>query len=430
MIHGDPVYSTGGFCIVRRFISAVVVLSCILAAGSALASPSMLPNFWFFNAVPGATFDTPTTMAFLPDGRLLVGEKQGRVWIVKDGTRLPTPVWQSQNEILDEGDKGLLCIAVDPNFVSNRFVYFLYTVDPDTNGVDDNILAFSRLARYRMSSVGDTNLVDPASRALLFGRVWNEGPTIGSITHSIGALRWGADGSLLVTAGDGAEYTQMDPGGLQPDMFGPGKANPNEDIGAFRAQDITSLDGKVLRINPRSGAGYASNPFWNGDSMSVRSRVWAYGLRNPFRFTVRGGGMTDPALGKPGTLYIGDVGWETWEEIDIATAGGRNFGWPCWEGKHQNSPYQQATPAHNGCGTTGTATNPSAFTQPVADWNHSNANLSSPSGVKGNSSIGGAFYTGVGFPVTWRGRYFFGDYGYGWIRTATVDANDNVTAGR
>jgi glucose/arabinose dehydrogenase len=388
----------------------------------------MLPNFWFLNAVPGATFDTPTTMAFLPDGRLLVGEKQGRVWMVKDGTRLPTPVWQSQDEILDEGDKGLLCVAVDPNFASNRLVYFLYTVDPDTNGVDDNILAFSRLTRYQMSATGDTDVVDPASRAILFGRVWGEGPTIGSITHSIGALRWGADGSLLVTAGDGAEYTQMDPGGLQPDMFGPGKANPNEDIGAFRAQDITSLDGKVLRINPRSGAGYPSNPFWNGDSMSVRSRVWEYGLRNPFRFTVRANGMTNPALGKPGTLYIGDVGWETWEEIDIATQGGRNFGWPCWEGKHSNTPYQQASPAHNGCGSTGTATNPSAFTLPVADWNHFTANSSSPSGVKGNSSIGGAFYTGVNFPVTWRGRYFFGDYGYSWIRTATVDANDNVTA--
>jgi glucose/arabinose dehydrogenase len=408
---------------------AAITLALLLAAVPVAASPSLPANFWFFNAVPGTQFDTPTTIAFLPDGRLLVGEKRGRVWMVKDGFRLPTPVWSSENEILNEGDKGLLAITVDPDFTTNRRVYFLYTVDPDTNGVDEsNSDGFGRLARFQLRATGDTNTVDPATRTLLFGRVWSEGPTVGSLTHTIGSLRWGADKSLIVSCGEGSQFTYMDAGGHDPEMFEPGRANPNEDIGAFRSQDITSMCGKVLRINPQDGHGYPSNPFWNGDPTSVRSRVWAYGLRNPFRLTVRPGGNPDPALGHPGSIFIGDVGWETWEELDVSKSGGENFGWPCREGTHDNPEYDVAQPAHNGCGSTGTSTNPSPYTGPLGDWHHDDPSISSIPWVEGNSALGGAFYTGVGFPVTWRGRLFFGDYGYGWIRTATVDPGDNVTA--
>ena len=131
-------------------------------------------------SMPGATFDNPTTIAFFPDGRMLVGEKAGIAWMVSNsGTRLPTPVWSRELEVLNEGDKGLLAVAVDPDFFLNHYVYYLYTVDPDSNGVDDNNSdAFGRLTRYQMSAV-DTNVVDPDSRTILFGRVWSEGPTIG-----------------------------------------------------------------------------------------------------------------------------------------------------------------------------------------------------------------------------------------------------------
>jgi glucose/arabinose dehydrogenase len=411
---------------IRRGALALLLL---LAASPAAATPALPANFWFFNGVPGATFDTPTTIAFLPDGRMMVGEKRGVAWMVSNsGTLQSTPVWSRELEVLNEGDKGLLAVAVDPDFFLNHYVYFLYTVDPDSNGVDDNNSdAFGRLTRYQMSAV-DTNVVDPDTRTILFGRVWSEGPTIGSITHTIGSLRWGADKSLLVSMGEGSQYTVMDPGGLDADMFLPGRANPYDDIGAFRSQDITILGGKVLRINPHTGEGYPSNPFWNGNPNSIRSRVWAYGLRNPFRIAVRPNGDPDPSLGKPGSIYIGDVGWETWEELSVSKHGGENFGWPCREGSHNNPAYIAATPAHNGCGSVGTATNPSAYTSPLGDWHHSQSSQSSIPFVTGNSALGGVFYTGVGFPVTWRGRLFFGDYGYSWIRTATVDANDNVTA--
>ena len=77
----------------------------------------------------------------MPDGRLLVAEKRGRVYVVDHGTKLPTPMWQRENEVLNNGDRGLLDVAVDPYFFVNHYVYFLYTVDPDSNGTDTNTKA-------------------------------------------------------------------------------------------------------------------------------------------------------------------------------------------------------------------------------------------------------------------------------------------------
>ena len=98
---------------------------------------------------------------------------------------------------------------------------------------------------------------------------------------------------------------------------------------ALRAQNIDQYPGKILRITT-SGAGVPSNPFWNGEPNAIRSKVWAYGLRNPFRMALR-----------PGTNipYVGDVGWDAFEEIDVATAGA-NFGWPCYEGTGRQPGYE------------------------------------------------------------------------------------------
>ena len=161
------------------------------------------------------------------------------------------------------------------------------------------------------------------------------------------------------------------------------------------------LAGKILRLNPDTGQGYPSNPYWDGNASSVRSRVWLYGLRNPYRFCLKPGtGGTDPAAGTPGTLYIGDVGWKTYEETNIAKVKGLNFGWPCYEGFGANSEYQAGAPAHNGCGSFGTATNPASQSAPSASWHHGNDNLSSPTGFHGNTSIGGVFYGSNKYPAS------------------------------
>ncbi|HET9326805.1 MAG TPA: PQQ-dependent sugar dehydrogenase [Candidatus Eisenbacteria bacterium] len=395
-------------------------------APSATAYLTVPSGFVVENAVPGAAFDTPTSMAFLPDGRMLVGLKEGTVWLVQNGGKLPGPALDLRRVVLNQADRGLLDVAVDPNFNANRHLYFIYVVDPDSNMVDTNDDAYSRLVRYQLP-IG-SNIVDTTTRAVLFGRNWAEGPPCGSESHTVGSLRWGADGSLIVSHGDGAQFDGVDEGGDDPGLFLPGRTNPVENIGAYRAQYVGSLAGKILRLDPATGLGYPSNPFYDGNPASVRSRVYAYGLRNPFRLCVRPGtGNADPSQGRPGSIYLGDVGWDTWEELSIATTPGLNFGWPCREGLHTTAYVGAPPPAHSGCSSLGTPNNPATvFTPPVSDWHHFTASLSSPSGVTGNAASGSVFYEGTLYPAAYQGRYFFADFGQSWIRAATVDANDNI----
>jgi glucose/arabinose dehydrogenase len=413
----------------RRLLLPLLPAVLLAFAAPAHGAPVIPANFVVENAVPGTSFVVPTSLAFLPDGRFMVAEKRGMVWLVNGGAKLPNAVWSSTDEVLDSQDRGLLDVAIDPDYVHNHYVYFLYTVDPDSDGTDTNVYTFGRLTRYQMNAVGDTNVVNPATRTILMGTNWRTGPIVLFLSHAIGSLRWGRDGSLLVTAGDGADFNQMDPGGLQPSAFGANLADPAMDIGSFRSQDITNLNGKVLRLNPLTGNGYASNPYYDGNVSSNRSKVWAYGLRNPFRFNLRPGtGVTDPAAGNPGVVYLGDVGWNTWEEMNVVKTPGQNFGWPCYEGLLAQSQYQAASPAHNGCGSVGSATNPASPSLPTATWNHSDPNAGSPPGFNGNTSIGGVFYSDTLYPANYRGRYFFGDYGQEWIRVATMDGNNNLIA--
>lgn len=384
------------------------------------------PNFVVENAVPNVTFEIPTRIAFLPDGRMLVAEKRGRVWMVANGVRNPVPFWESEDEVLNEGDRGLLAVAADPGFATNRRVYFLYVVDPDTNGVDSDTDSFGRLTRYTVSTT-NPDVVDMSSRTVLIGTGWADAPVVGSTSHSAGDLGFGRDGSLFVSFGDGAHFTGVDAGGLDPPLFEPGRASPLEDIGAFRAQWIGSLSGKILRIDPGTGHGYPSNPFWDGNPLSVESRVWCYGLRNPFRFARRPGtGHTDPSLGQPGTLYIGDVGWQFWEEHDVARTGGLNFGWPCYEGANPQPSYQAANPAHHSCDSLGLGDDDGVLTGPSVWYHHMNPQSSVPNGLQGNTSIGGAFYTGNIYPPLYQNHYFIADFGWEWIKLAQVDENDNI----
>lgn len=414
----------------RLLLSSALLIVAIatLAASPSLAAPAVPPQFVVEDVAPGAAFSIPVGIAFFPGGRMLVAEKGGRVFTVKNGVKHPTPLWDRQSEVLSNGDRGLLGIAVDPRYNgnTNRWIYLLYTVDPDSNGTDSDNDAFGRLIRVQVSA-SDSHVVSYSSRQVLMGINWRQGPVSGGDSHTVGALRFGRDGSLLVSIGDGAQYNAMDAGGLDPAAFSSKRTDPYEDIGSFRAQYLGSLAGKILRINPDNGQAYPSNPYWDGSPTSARSKVWAYGLRNPYRFSVRPAtGSTDPAAGNPGTLYIGEVGWTAYEELDVARAGGRNFGWPCFEGSGANSSYQGASPAHHGCGTIGTAENPATHSAPLSWWHHATDSQSNPPGFHGNAAVGGVFYRGTRYPAQYRNHYFFGDYGQSWMRVAVMDENDNL----
>lgn len=400
-------------------------LAAALASAPVLAAPSAPPQFVVENLFPGVTFNTPTDIAWLPDGRALVTEKRGYVWMVANGVKSAQPVLDIRADVLDQNDRGLISIARDPAFFVNHYIYVLYVVDPDSNNIETNANAFSRLSRYTINFT-DSSTVIPSSRRILFGRTWTEGPVSCADSHTGDDLEWGSDGSLLVSIGDGASYTATDAGGLHAAAFTAGRTDPYEDIGAFRAQSLSSLTGKVLRLNPATGFGYASNPFADGNLASKRSRVWAYGLRNPFRIRVRPGtGAADTSAGNPGVVYVGDVGWTLVEEQDIATAPGRNFGWPCFEGNLSNGAYQSASPAHNGCGSVGSADNPSPFTAPMIYYGRTSG--TSNFGLIGNTAIGGTFYTGTRYPTAYRG-YVFGDYGSNWIAVGALNGSGVVNS--
>ncbi len=410
-----------------RLLRLVALAACAAAAATpASAAPAVPSSFVVERAVTNASLATPTCLAFLPDGRMLVGEKEGRVWLVDHGLRAPAPVWDGKPEVGAAQDCGLMSIAVDPQFATNRFVYLLYAVDPDSNGVESSDFSFGRLTRYQLSP----DLVAPtaiaASRTILMGVDWTHGPLIAGSAHGVGSLRFGVDGSLLVSIGDGAYSNETDAGGMYPEGFGSGRTDPAEDIGAFRARDPSSLSGKVLRIDKATGRGFPSNPFYDPAAPgSARSRVWAYGMRNPFRMAVRPGtGASNPALGMPGTLFIGDVGWVTWEELDVAREGGHDFGWPCFEGAQAQDSYALATPSRLGCDPLDEPT------APTIAWHHTDASVAIPPvpGLIGNCAMVGAFYTGSRYPAPFQGGLFFADFGGNWIRVATFDGNDRAVA--
>lgn len=379
-------------------------------------SATLPPGFYLEDAVD-ATFTVPVAVAFAPGGRMFVVEKRGVVRVVQNGVLLPEPFLDIQDEVLNHGDRGLLGIAVDPAFETNRRVFLSYTVDHQSTANSARQDAYARVTSYQ-GRADNPSVADPASRRVLIGETFATGIPSCYFSHTIGTLAVGADGTLLVGTGDGAHYGRMDDGGEYPVCFQPGKLPASEDIGAFRSLRVQSLAGKILRVNPETGRGLASNPFYTGNPDDTASKVWALGLRNPYRFSMsHDGASTDPSAGDPGTLYVGDVGWTRWEELNVVR-GGENFGWPCNEGPGPHTSYQAGTPATNGCSTPMTGT----LTGPTFTWHHSDANQSSPRGLAGRAVVGGEIYRGDRYPAEYTGRLFFGDYPNGWTATAPLDA--------
>jgi len=381
-----------------RLASATSLLVLALAPNRAPAQ-NLPPDFV---AEPvGGTWNLPTCVCFAGSDDMLVAEKAGVLWDVRRGFRHAKPVIDLQQEIINNGDRGLLSVAVDPQWSINGFIYLYYIVDPNEDGDDSEQETFGRLTRY--TTYVDVNgdlLCDPASRTILLGATWPEGTPALHYSHTAGDLRFAADGSLLVSTGDGAHFDVTDFGGYDPNGFGAGKFDSSEDIGAFRSQSLTSLAGKILRIDPATGYGLPDNPYYTGNGADNASRVWVLGLRNPFRFCL------DPGSGSPERIYTGDVGWGTWEEVNRATKG-LNFGWPCWEGIATCKQYYNNNPF-------GLCHDATLFTKPLIYWHHTDPkNI----GYIGSASAGVCIYNGTEYPSKYRGRLFYADYANSWIRS-------------
>ena len=286
------------------------------------------------------------------DPRLFIVEKGGTIRIVQNGALLPTPFLDLSAQVSTGGEQGLLGLAFDPQYASNgRFVVHYTDLAGDT-----------RVSLFRVSQ--DPNVAEPASELAVLA-VDQPFPN-----HNGGQVLFGPDGYLYVMLGDGG--SAGDPGD--------------------RGQSLADLLGSILRIQPLETGGYAvpaDNPF--AGMPDVRSEIWSYGLRNPWRVDI------DPATGD---LYVADVGQGQWEEVSVSTAAagagrGVNFGWRIMEG-----PDCFGT---SSCDQTG-------LELPVVWYDHG----------RGCSITGGFVYRGAAIPAL-QGHYFYSDYCSGFVRSFRLE---------
>ncbi|NUU24812.1 MAG: PKD domain-containing protein, partial [Streptomycetaceae bacterium] len=313
-----------------------------IPAQTASAAPVLPPGF-LLRDMPTGQSELLTDFAWTPDGGYFTTGKNGRLaWVSPESVSRTVALLP----VATDGDLGLVGVAVAHDYAASRTVYTA------------RVVTVAGAWRLRAEAWTVTGTGEPAG--LADGRILIDLPA-GSTTHTLTTIVPANDGSLWISIGDSADFTRVDPL-------------------ALRAQDLDQGYGKLIHMYP-DGRGVPSNPFYNAaDPTSWRSRVYAYGFRSNFRFSL------DPTSGVP---VLGDVGWNTWEEIDLVQPGS-NYGWPCWED-------DDTTPGYRDLDACAGVPN----TPPLWTYRH---------GPLGTAAVGGVVYTGTAYPDAYRGAYFFGDY--------------------
>ncbi|MBD2644673.1 PA14 domain-containing protein [Nostoc foliaceum] len=411
--------------------------------------------------------DQPTEFDWSADNKLMfIAQKDGivKVFNTVTNTLEAKPFIDISSEVNNVSDRGLLGMAVHPDFGKsangNNYVYLLFTYDPVETNVnnpknnpnsnldnpDSGGNRAARLVRVKADPNTGYKTAIAGSQVILLGKnsTWdnisrpdtdstsvnltdetkNAGPsgiknkTTGQLfanvqdylnaiknnnitnvqdfiatdssTHSVGSVRFGNDGTLFVSLGDATSYNRADPR-------------------AVRVQDIDNLSGKILNIDAITGQGLSTNPYYNGDPNSNRSKVYNSGVRNAFRIAINQ---------ESNIPFIGDVGWYSWEEVNTGGPG-KNFGWPYFEGGYDSNGnlvnlkqfvYSQLDSAAEFYNTAGKTATP-----PIYAYDHSNG---------ATSIIVGDFYTGGGF----NNALFIGNPTKGTITALTLDNQGKVAS--
>ena len=333
-----------------RLLLIVAVALAVLAPAPPAHAATSLPGFTDRTVTSG--LNNPTAMAVAPDGRVFITEQGGAVRVVKDGVLLPTPFVNINVD--STGERGAIGITIDPQFPASPFIYVHYTQPgPGTH---------NRVSRFTAN--GDQWVVGSELPIL------DLPPLSGATNHNGGGIHFGKDGTLFVGVGDNAN--------------------------GAAAQQLGSPFGKMLRIT-KTGLTPTNNPFVG--VAGADPRVWALGLRNPYTFSF------DPATG---VLFINDVGSSgtgVREEINVAQAGGNNYGWPVVEG----------------------FTSDPRFVSPIHAYNHNDGSC---------AITGGVFID----PATWKGppflansspnfRYLYGDLCGGYVKQLQPSTTLTVASG-
>jgi len=442
--------------------------------------------------------EQPSCIVHSSLGVSYVSDLRGSVWPMIDDQLASQPIIDITEEVGRWSDHGLMSIALHPNFAQNGYLYMLYVVDrhhllyygTDEYHADSNEYVnatIGRLVRYQVDTENPTSLASN-ERFTLIGSTKETGIPICATSHGVGDIIFGTDGTLLVTIGDSNSPSSLyngegDPpdSGYELQAMQDGILRPDENIGSFRSQKLNTLCGKILRIDPETGLGISSNPFFDPDEPNKpSSKVWSLGLRNPFRIAlVPNTGSSNPNDANPGDIMISDVGDWIWEEINLANAPGQNFGWPIYQGPEEyflfntlftediEQPlpvgcpqdylyFQDAItdpqPNHNEtweipCNDMATSDDFYLYVheRPILSYRNlvsappeiaaiptfdqgGNPNYTSLSelDIEGNqdfsgaASIGGAFYMGAAFPSEYYAAYFQTDYAQ-WLRVFHFD---------
>lgn len=412
------------------------------------AFPAFTQPTGFIDQVESDNWDQLVGFTWDDNGQQYVWEKGGKVWVVDiNGNKLATPLLDISEEVGNWRDFGMLGFALDPNFLTNGFFYVNYLVDrhhlfnfgtgsysATTNEYFD--ASIGRVTRFQADINTNFTTLVPNSRFVLIGETKETGMPHLHESHGIGQIVFGTDGTLLVAMGDGASYNSVDEGSASETYWqqalADGIITTAENIGAYRCQILSSLNGKILRIDPMTGDGLPSNPYYqSGNPRSPQSRIWSLGVRNPYRITKKPDtGNHDPTVGDPGVFFFGDVGWGTWEDLNVISGPGQNFGWPKYEGIDYQPGYNNPT------------YEPTSHRRPKIDFRHGQdvargwvngmkvdvgSAILPGNPFRGNASTGGFWYTGDDFPPAYKNTYFHADYSAGWIRNFEFDANNNPT---
>lgn len=400
-------------------------------AEEARAEP-VLPDRFRDETVIGGLIE-PTSVAFAPDGTAFVTQKSGLVTTYDrqpDGTYSdpePTDFANLRTQVHNYYDRGLLSLAIDPDFPERPYVYVVYTWDRDPrrpgkvpaygepdayyddcpepagtgpDGTAPGCVVGARVSRLEAVRQGGSWVMAPDGEEPLVDAYCLQFPS-----HAAGSVRFGPDGFLYATVGDGASFDFADYG-----QVGNPCDDPDGEGGSMRSQDLLTtgdevgLNGTVIRIDPDTGAPAPGNPVH--PQGAVASSAIAIGLRNPFRFTFR------PDAGPTPELWVGDVGGNGFEEVnrlpDASAVGAeaRNFGWPCFEGPGRNPEFQALDlPVCEGLYRKG------GVADPYFSYETRGDGLTDDDGcASGTASISGVQFMGDAYPAAYDGALAFSDF--------------------
>ncbi|HEX6111299.1 MAG TPA: PQQ-dependent sugar dehydrogenase, partial [Geminicoccaceae bacterium] len=420
-------------CLVKHSTIAFLSWAVTLNGWVETVAAATLPE-GFEETVVFSGLVNPMSVRFSPDGRVFVAEKRGVIKVFDSLNDTTPDVFADLNvNVYNFWDRGLMSLALDPDFPDVPWVYVLYAYDAEIGGVAPRWGTpgvYSDPCPNPPGATGNGCVVSGRLSALeaagnaMIGeeQVLIEDWCQQYPSHSVGDLEFGPDGMLYVSGGDGASFTFADYGQAgdplnpcddPPTGIGGTQAPPAAEGGTLRSQDLrtsangengdpVTLDGAILRVDPVTGEAPFDNPMGTSADLNAR-RIIAYGLRNPFRIEFR-----------PNTdeLWIGDVGWTAWEEInvinDVNDSVVENFGWPCYEGNGRQSSYDGANLAI--CEDLYAQR---VETAPYHAYHHNNQVVAGEVCPTGSSSIAGLqfeFYEGIAYPTEYDDALFFADY--------------------